>query len=341
MTPLLWVLPILLLCGCGSAGKAKDGPGWISDPYKVYSRTAYIAAVGYAPVRNQAEKNALASLSAIFGQSVSSESSSSYSYSQALEAGKSGWAENADIAQAVKTSVEMDTLIGAEIKDVWNDGTTFYAVAAMERAKAGLIYSELIQTNLRTIDNLTRFSAAEPGSFEDYSRYRKAAQIADANTVLAKVMKLISPGSMAGENLKSGDEYRIEAAEIAKNIPIAVTVENDRQARIQSAFSQALTAGGFRVGGNDARYTLNVLLLLEEISFSGNPNKFIRYTVDADLVDTFTGMVLFPWNINAREGHANAAEAENRALRAAENEIKKSYISALGNSLGNSGGSKK
>jgi hypothetical protein len=334
----------VLFCACaGTPGKSGSRPDWVSDPYKVYNKAVYIAAVGYGPARADAEKNALAALTSIFGQSVSSETITTYSYSQALVTSGSVWAENSDIAQAVKTSVAMNTLIGAEIKDVWDDRNgTSYAVAAMERAKTNLIYSEMIQTNLNTINNLTKLPAAETRSFEAYGRYRKAASIADANAVLVNVMKVISPGSMAGEQFKTGDDYRLEASEIAKNIPVQVIIANDRQTRIKSAFSQVLSDGGFRTGGTGSRYVLSGSLVLEEVSYPGNPNKFVRYSINADLVDTSSGTTLFPYAISSREGHAIVSEAENRALRAAENEIKKSYVNALGDflSMNSAGGSK-
>ncbi|MDR2072259.1 MAG: LPP20 family lipoprotein [Spirochaetaceae bacterium] len=317
---------------CGSVPNGSGAePPWISDPYTVYNRTAYIAAVGYGPLRDAAEKTALTNLSSIFGQSITSESKTSYTYTQAVEASSAAWTEKSAMDQAVKTSVAMDTLIGAEIKDVWKsaDGT-YYALALMDRAKAGLIYSELIQQNLGTIAVLTNLPEAEKQSFEGFINYYQAAALADANQVFATVRNLISPGSMAGENLKTGNDYRIEAAQIAKNIPIAITVENDRQNRIGGAFAAALTSAGFRTGGKDSRYALRVNFSMEEISYLNNPYRWIRYVVDASLVDTSTGTVLFPYTINDREGHANIRGAENSALSSAETVIKEKYVNALG-----------
>jgi len=326
------MIAVLLLPACKSAPGAKQTPepAWVSDPYQVYNKTVYMAAVGYGPARDTAEKTALTNLTSIFGQSISSESRTDYNYSQAVEASSFVWSEKSDLAQAVKTSVAMDTLIGAEIKDVWksSDGT-WYAVAVMDKAKTNLIYSDLIQQNLGTINKLTSLSAAEKQSFEGFINYYQAANLADANIVFANVRTVISPGSMLGENLKTGNDYRLEAAQIAKNIPIAVTVENDRNNRIKGAFSNTLTKAGFRTGGTDSRYVLKASLSLDEVAFQNNPYKWIRYVVDANLIDTSTGAVLFPYNINEREGHTSLSEAENRAVSAAEKKINNDYLNAL------------
>ena len=323
---------VVLLClACKSnAAKQTAEPDWISDPYRVYNKTVYIAAVGYGPTRDTAEKTALTNLTSIFGQSISSETRTDYTYSQAVEASSLAWTEKSDLEQAVKTSVAMDTLIGAEIKDVWKSpDNVWYAVAIMDKAKTNLIYAELIQQNLGTIEKLTRLSSADKQSFVGFINYYQAASLADANLVFANVRTVISPGSMAGENLKTGNDYRLEAAQIARNIPISVTVENDVQNRIKSAFSSTLTKAGFNTGGTNSRYVLNAKLSLTEVAFQNNPYKNIRYVVDANLIDTSTGIVLFPYNINDREGHTSLAEAENRAIHAAEERIIKEYLNAL------------
>jgi hypothetical protein len=320
----------LSFAACKSAPGAAE-PAWVSDPYKVYNRAVYLAAVGYGPGRDTAEKAALSNLTSIFGQSITSVSQTNYSYTQAVEASSSVWSERADIAQAVKTSTAMDTLIGAEIKDVWKGPNgVWYAAAVMDKAKTHLIYSELILQNQQTIAKLTNLSSAERQSFEGFLNYYQAANLADANLVFANVRTVITPGSMAGEDLKTGNDYRIEAAQIAKNIPIAVTVENDMQNRIRGAFSGALTKAGFRTGGNDSRYVLKASLALNEVVYQDNPYKWIRYVVDASLIDTSTGAVLFPYNINDREGHTSLSEAEARAVRSAENKIGGDYFNALG-----------
>jgi hypothetical protein len=310
VTGLFALALVLSACAGGPAAgdsRKKDEPQWVSDPYLVYPRTVYLAAVGYGPSRDSAEKNALAALTAIFNQSISSETEINVSYSEALVKSGSTWSENSDIAQTVKTSVQMNTLIGAEIADVWDDGTgTVYAAAVMDKFNTGSVYSDLIQ------------------------QYQQASSLADANMVFANVMKVIDIPSFGGGDIKSGEYYRFEASEIAKNISVAVAVDNDRQGRIKNAFTQALSASGFRSGGVNPRYSLNASLALEPVTFEGNPYQWIRYSVGSDLVDLSSGMTIFPYSITGREGHNSASEAETRALRAAETSIRDGYGRALG-----------
>ena len=328
---------ITVLPACNSTPGGKPEPVWVMDPYKVYNQAMYIAAVGSAGSRDSAEKSALSGLTSIFGVSISSEIRTHFTYSEAVEASRSVWSERADIAHAIETSSAMDTLIGAEIKDTWRspDGVWF-AAAVMEKARTTIVYSDLIQQNLGIIAKLTNLSDAEKQSFEGYMNYYQAANLADANLVFANVRTVISPGSMAGTNLRTGNDYRLEASRIARNIPIAVTVENDVQNRIKGAFSAALTKAGFRTGGSDSRYVLRANYSMNEASFQDQTYKWIRYVVDANLIDTATATVLFPYNINDREGHSTLSEAQNRAVRSAETKINADYVNALGNFLSRS-----
>jgi hypothetical protein len=55
--------------------------------------------------------------------------------------------------------------------------------------------------------------------------------------------------------------------------------------------------------------------------------------VDANLVDTGSGNILLPYNINGREGHATVSEAENRAILGAERKINEAYGKILSDYL--------
>jgi hypothetical protein len=128
-----------------------------------------------------------------------------------------------------------------------------------------------------------------------------------------------------------GNDYRLEAREIAKKIPLAITVENDPDGRIAAAFGAVLSAAGFRTTDQNAsaRYTLNVTIALNDVELPQNPNKFVRYSVDAILRDRTVNQALFPYHISGREGHTNHGEAEDRARREAEKKIRESYSNYL------------
>jgi hypothetical protein len=307
-------------------------PAWVDTPDLVYGKQRYVAAVGFGPVREQAERNALSNLTAVFGQSIQAEMKSVASYSEAVKSGAIQVSENVSVQQAITTSAEMDSLLGAEIADVWYDGTSaYYAAAVMEKEKTVLLYADLIRTNSRIITDLTTMRETEKNTLNGYSRYQLAAAIADTNRVYANVLTYvgnttdINPGAM-----KRGDDYRLEAAGIVRNIPIEVVVSGDRSNRIKNAFTRAVGSAGFRTGGANQRYRLVVTLDLRPAEYADPRYQYVRFAVDANLTDTAEGnSVLFPFNVSGREGHINIPEAEIRALTNAEKRIEETYPPAL------------
>ncbi|MDR0624820.1 MAG: LPP20 family lipoprotein [Treponema sp.] len=306
-------------------------PAWVSAPGMVYDRAAYVAAVGYGPERGVAEKNAFAALTALFGQTIQGEQIAATKYSEAvLNGAVDSWSENTEITNAIKTSAELESLIGAEIKDYWYDGkTTHYAAAVMERAKTAVLYRDMIRTNEQIITSMVTMPDRVKNSLDGYSRFVFAGTIADANRVFANVLSVVGNADIDPGAMKKGDEYRLEAAEIAKKIPIQVKVSRDSADRIKGAFVSAITQAGFRAGTGNSRYLLDISVVLSPVDLPNQSNKFVRYVVDAKLTDQETASILLPYNISGRSGHLTAAEAENRAYSDAVRSINENYRDRL------------
>ncbi|GHV78119.1 hypothetical protein AGMMS49942_29400 [Spirochaetia bacterium] len=327
---------LVFLSGCAGtppanreqdAANAASQPLWVNSPEAVYNRNAYVSGVGSGASRDQAEKNAFVALASVFRQSLQADQTVLTLYQEVVKNGAAaGWTENTAVEGAIKTATSMD-LVGAEIRDGWSDGKLFYAVAVMEKAGAARVYTRMIQDNRGIIDTLAALPAAGRDSLDNLARVQFAAILAEANKVFAQVLAVIGAPLPAG--MKAPEDFRLEAAAIMKTIPVSVTVQNDRDDRIRSAFTTALSAAGFRTGDNNARYQLRVRLSLTEVQLPNQTNKFTRYVVDGNFTDTISGDILFPYNNNGREGHITLPESENRAVQAAEDKIKGEYPQAL------------
>ena len=224
----------------------------------------------------------------------------------------------------------MDSLLGAEIREIWYDSkNTYYAVAVMEKARTTQLYSEMIRANQNMIKNLITMSQAEKNSMEGYSRYQFAAVVADINTSYGNLLRVI--GATPPGELKMGDDYRLEAVDIAKAIPIGLKVQNDKAERIQGAFAKAVSDLKFRSGGVNSRYVLDVNIVTSPVDLPNQSNKYTRIELRANLMDTSSGTVLLPYNYNTREGHVSQSEADNRAYSAAEKKIKDDYAKIFNN----------
>jgi hypothetical protein len=310
---------------------SRTKPAWVDSVDSVYGRAQYVAAVGNASDRTMAERIALANLTAIFGQSIHADQTITNTYKESVRNGiTTGWTDNIAMQNTIKTTASMDTLIGAEIKEVWFDSrSTYYAVAVMEKAKTTQLYNEMINANKNVIDNLITMSQAQKNSFDGYSRYQFAAIVADINITYGNLLQVI--GSPLPSGLVKGDIYRIEASNITKPIPVGIRVRNDKAGRVEGAFAKSFSDLGFRSGGNSSLYILDVNIVTTPVEFPGNTNKFTRIEIDARLTED--GITLLPYNFADREGHATQSEADNRAYMLAERSIAAAYPKILSDYL--------
>jgi hypothetical protein len=310
-------LLIMIVLGVSAAGAAaqmappprivkdKAGkPNWVNQAAAAYDRNFYVAEVGYGSDRQRADNSAFANLTGFFGQSVKSSFAAVESYKERVSGGRVAVQSGVEIEEAISRSSSLDQLIGVEIGDRWYDerNKVYYAVAVMEKFRGIRLYGELLDANLRLIDTTLNIAPSDRATFETMAKYHLAAALADANGVFATVLSLLGGPSRKNE-LKSGDDYRYEASDIAKSIPVNVVVEGDSEGRIRSAFAAALGSVGFRAGNNSSRYVINAKVSLAPANLP-NTNKFTRYVVDASLVDTAANLGLLPHNITGREGHA-------------------------------------
>jgi hypothetical protein len=300
----------------------------VDNVNSVYDENYYIAATGTGSGRRQAEAAAFGSLTGYFGQSVKSDFQAVEVYKQRVASGAVDISSSTDAVEAIQVSSSMESLIGAEIADVWNDGKTYYAAAVMDKAKLIPVYQGIIEANLSLIKRLTDVPADRRAAIETVAAYHAAAGIAKANSVFVTVLELLGgPGMRAG--LKSAGDYLYEAEETARLIPVNVVVENDSEGRIRGAFAGVLSGAGFRTGNDSSRYVVNARLSISPVNLPNQRNKFSRFVLDAAFTDKNTNAVLFPFTINDREGHISQSEADQRAIRRAEARVKEEYGKVL------------
>ena len=328
---------LLLFSACAGSPNQQDNrrqPDWVRDPYRKYDRQANVAAVGSGTDRQTAEKNALGNLIAFFGQTIQVDERVSVIYQEAVQSGITArWSETTTINSNIITSAGMENLVAAEIGEVWFDGNrTYYALAVINKRNAIQVYSQMLGANQRMINNLINIPPDQKLTLEGIARYNFAATIADINVSYANLLSLLGDPTYLQRTVR-GDEYRLEAQNIIRAIPINIIVNNDRENRIQSAFAKVFTGLGFRTGTNNERvnahYTLRVNVTLSSNNFPGDQNRYALMELNANLTDTRTAEVLLPFNFTSREGHPTLSSAENRVFLSAEQRIEIEYREVL------------
>ena len=335
---------VLMLSSCVSTGAgataAKGGmPVWVNDVYSAYGREKYVAATGFGKNRAAAEANALASLTAFFGQTVEVDKQAASFYRQAVVNGAmESWVDTAELKTGVKSTATYDNLLGAEIKEVWYDSkNTYYAAAVMEKAAVIRIYGELLEANNNVIANLMKEGAKDRNSLQSVMCLRFAETLARVNEFYRNIIWLLD--GQTTDKILGPLYYRAEAVKIIGQIPVGIRISNDRNGRLFGAFAGIFADFGFETGsvppGSAAkmRYVLEVDIALSPVELPNNANVFSRIELSANLKDAKMNQILIPYNFNSREGHTSRAEADNRCFLAAERDINEVFRGFLSDYL--------
>ncbi|MDR1230065.1 MAG: LPP20 family lipoprotein [Spirochaetaceae bacterium] len=296
------------LFGIGLAAYAQNKPAWVDNPSAEYSAQLYVTAVGPGADRQAAERSAIGSLTAFFKQSV--RSSVSVTDRETQTGGRS--VSTSEMAQSIEASAALDSLIGAEIKAVWNDtrNRLWYAVAVMDKAKCRGLYAAELDKAVREINTLANVSGGV--TFETIARCKRAQSLTGDAGMYALVLAMLDGPNRQAEVSELLSTVNAALTE-AKAIPVDVRVTGDVNGRVRSAFASVFTAAGFRTGNRNSRYALEVTLSTAPAPKTAYFNT--RYTVDAVLKDTQTGAELFTYNIANRESHpASQEDADNRVI---------------------------
>ena len=328
---ILLLLPLVFAfsacVGTSAAVKKGSMPSWVNDVYSAFDKTKYVAATGFGKDRAQAQANALASLTAFFGQTVEVEKHTASSYSQAVVNGAmESWIDTAQMRTSVRSTSTFENLMGAEIKEVWFDSKdTYYAAAVIEKAAGIKIYTELLNANNNVIANLMKEGAKDSNSLQSVMCLYFAETLARVNELYRHIIWLLD--GKTNDVILGPAYYRTEAKKIINQIPVSIKISNDRNGRLFGAFAKIFADFGFETSSVPAssavktRYALEVDAALSPVNLANNANIFSRIEISANLKDTKTNQVLIPYTFNSREGHTSQAEADNRCVIAAERNI--------------------
>lgn len=317
-----------------SKTKAKVSiPEWVNAPSSVYPSSSYLTCVGTGSDRKSAELDALQGIASVFGQSIKSETKTSSRITQAKENGVIANSSLATIDQSIVKNVDIDSLIGVEVNNYWFDEvSSWYAIAVLDKAKATSIYTDMITKNLNTFKSIYNKVDAKDYSFEMYSICDFAEEIAFENEKHLQRLSLINYD--AANNLKkqcvSSKDVKLKKTELAKNIPIHVIVENDVNGRIEESFYQAIASLGFR-GSYDSkvRYLLVAKFTFEQNESSDKKTIRCKYNGESYILDTKENQQIVPFSVSGRDGHVDYASAKEKSIKKISQKITTDYTATL------------
>ncbi|MCL2193920.1 MAG: LPP20 family lipoprotein [Treponema sp.] len=335
------VLPVLCLFLAPAPIAAQSArPSWINNPYGNFNRKAYIVAVGIGNSRRAAEMDALRGIASTLELNIRATEQITTLYWEVIENGATNWTQQTNLRSTIESSVRVDNLIGAGVRQHWPDGRgNHYVLAVLNKARSVGLYSSRIEANQDVIRNLTNMP--ERNSIDGFARYQLAAAIADMNFIYGEALVSLNPDAAWYEVLAGGEYFRQRAGQIARSIPIDINVRSGNaitDARIRGAFAEVLfNEVGFLTGGTNHRYVLDVEVTMHPETRGGSSNFssrlpslpqliIISVGVSARLIDSNTGVVLLPFYLNFdNPRHFDESEAERIAINQTVQRIQNEY----------------
>jgi hypothetical protein len=335
---MVWcVIPLMLVMGCVSSGKAdtnqgqpQGAPDWVQDTEKAYPSADWVAVTGQGASRKEAEDAAMNSLARTFKTDVASLTETNQRFSQIVNeaAGKKtvDFNESRDFSSQVRTASSVNALIGVETGIFQSADGTWHANARMNRRECSARYAGMVRENEAVINTLlSRAAALESRSgFEAYAALYYAASIAQVTDNFQNILEVLDPTAVnrrPGYGGAAAIKTRMLA--LAGRITLGLSVETqDRQEAtiIRRALGAFFTGMGFKVneqGTGD--YILSAHVTFETVDTT--QVKTCRWFLDAAL-EARGGRALFSYTGQDRSAHLLDNEARRMALRGIENSVK-------------------
>jgi len=235
-------------------------------------------------------------------------------------------------AERNKAEVEalngLAAIFGQSVKSdsLAQNGTTWYAIAVLDKTKTADIYTDMIRKNAKAINDLLQKAEIDTYSIEGYASYDFASDIVLENEGHIRKLSVIKPEAIKSLNVNvpSSKEIATRRLEIAKKIPICVLISGDEDGKIASVFSEVISSSGFRgsLDSTTARYVLTGSLTFEESVSSDNKTRKCRYNLETYILDTENDHQVCPFNLSGRDSHVQYSEAKNRAMKSLAKKIK-------------------
>jgi len=322
------LVPILAACASSSKAGSRAVPLWVTDSAKAYPDNEWLCVVEQEVDARTAERAAIARLAQVFRVDLNSVTNANRQFAEAVSSAKGQTdlvsSDSREFAQDLVSTSVVSGLIGLQV-ETWTDrdGRAF-ANARMNRRECSARYSAMIRENEKVIGQLQEEAKQHPETFEAFQMLNLAHSFALVTDNLHSLLTVLDPSAISRRPAYGNAEaVRSLAQSAGRAIIVTVRVEGDTGDRIARAFAECFNSRGFRTNAEGANpYILAASFRMEDVDL-GNPlNKYVRYLLDCSLRNK-NGVEMLSFSENQREGHVTESEARQRAIRTAEQSIRR------------------
>lgn len=329
-TFVMFLISIIVSC----ASVDSNIPKWILTPSSVYDDSEYLSAVGYGPDRVSAENAAIASITRIIKQNVKSETTSN----EEFYLSENNWNVSKDISTNITTLSDIE-ISGVYIQDTFaikkGKEIEYYALALVNRKETGNHYKSKVNDFSAVINEKIIEGYKNMGTFASYSVLKEAAQLAIENDYYLDILAVINPNFYKVSLPDYGNAANVEelTRQCLSKILVGFDFTGSNDRRIVNAFSKVFSQYGINI--TDVENSDLTYILKADVSFiplemtRETQNKYVRFVVNANLIEAKTGKTVLPFSVSGREAHLSEEEAIQRAIRTIEDEIDNLFVQKI------------
>lgn len=297
------------IISCASNSFSNE-PLWVTDADNEYSEEN-LTAIGLGVSQEEASKSAISNIGRIINQTIEAETIVK-NYDGENSSGLQIYSSS--INQVVKTTVQIDSIVGVQIAKTWTDKHgTYYALATLNKAKTSMYYSQKIQDNESIIQEAILNAKLEQNKFYAYRNLLSILPLIKENEQNLNILFAVNKSSFASVQKSTTSVAQINSIikELVSNITISI-IGLDDYPNIKSSFTDSFTNEGFVVLKENADYILDTQISFEESQ--SDKLFYSKYYFTATLKSVQNENVVFSFSDTFRAAHKRAEDAKRKAI---------------------------
>lgn len=329
----LGVLSLFLFYGCSSSSnvtsnKTNTIPDWVESPGNEFSEAKYLMAVGAGNTFEEARRNALSSLSAIFRSEIKSTSEVISEFTQTSTANNELYSSGTtQLLNNVKIGTKQELMNTEILKSEVGGNGTYYALAGMDRMESSSIYTQEIDNNQHKIETLLTRAEESNDVLSDLSTLKQALVLAKVNENLAQQLNIINSGMADTKGAASTLASIQEEFDNTKKIANVKLSPNHTSQTVNSAITEIFQREGFGFSGDENNSVIEVIVdfTSQKADLRREDAEFVNWELIIEMIDLKSNRSFKTFTANGRDGAFSVEDAMKRADFSAKKAIETDF----------------
>lgn len=337
------ILIFCLISVCGFCSGKNKTPDWVVSAGKKYPQKEYITAVGVSGDLNSAYDKARSQIAGVFSSEITvkslvSEGETTQDYGENKKT-----QTYTDVAQDIQTTSKKEVQ-GIEIADWWYDeeNDTFYALAVLNRKKAGAILRNKIS---ETNSEIGQLELDFEQTSDKFRRAKTAMQILDLYERRKKLdldLKIVSV-ALSNATFAKETQLKPKLLKAISNVTVAVKIIGENTEVLEASVTGTLHSLGFETKKiistadvSDAEIFLvaSIIFTRPQYRFHYSRWQWSNASVTIDIKDIRKNSVFLSFTVTDRQASADFATAKNRNIKSLSKKTREKLKSELQNYFG-------